>query len=66
MSADEIPRPRDSDLRQVAHRHGGRPGTKLWRILVELQKHRDADRETPARGGGGPPRGARDRFTSPL
>lgn len=62
----EARRPKDSDLRQAAHRHGARPGSELWALLVELQRRRDDDREKPDRAGSGPPSSARDRFTSPL
>lgn len=38
-------RPKDSDLRQAAHRHGARSGTKLWSLLTELQRRRNQDPE---------------------
>lgn len=41
---------RDADLREAVVEAGLRPGDALWRLLVELQARRDADR------GKGPPR----------
>lgn len=35
---------RDRDLRHAVAEHGLRPGDPAWRALVELQRHRDADR----------------------
>lgn len=49
MSDDEVPRQTDSDLRQAAHQHGARPGSDLWKILVELQRRRDDGGDRPDR-----------------
>lgn len=42
-------RVRDADLRGVVHERGAGPGTDLYRLLVELQRRRDAasSRSTP-------------------
>lgn len=41
---------RDQDLRAVVVELGARPGDRLWGVLVELQKRRDAasSRSTPS------------------
>lgn len=61
---DEPMRIRDRDLRKALHRHGARPGTKLWRLLRELQERRDADsgESEPGRQRGA----GRGRLSAPI
>lgn len=35
---------RDRDLREAVAEEGIRPGSLAWRLLLELQRRRDADR----------------------
>lgn len=66
MSEGETTRPTDADLRQAAYENGARPGTKLWSLLIELQRRRDADQEKARGPTSRGPRGPRSRFASPL
>lgn len=43
MKEGPTTRPKDSDLRQAVHAHGARPGSDLWRLLIELQRRRDEE-----------------------
>lgn len=38
---------RDADLRQAIHAQGAPPGTKLWKLLRELQERRDREQQRP-------------------
>lgn len=42
---------RDADLRQAVHANGARPGSDLWRLLLELQRRRDESRARPSETG---------------
>lgn len=66
MSEGPTTRPKDSDLRQAVHAHGARPGTDLWKILVELQRRRDREAEKAQGPTSRGPSGPRSRFASPL
>lgn len=53
-TAEPRMRVRDADLRGVVHERGAGPGTDLYRLLVELQRRRDAadSRSTPRERSG--------------
>lgn len=42
---------RDADLRQAIHANSAPPGTRLWKLLRELQRRRDREGDGRQEGG---------------